>query len=239
MIIQSELLKSQPIIHGISTKNYGNMSYDRDQKGEAEENLQRFLLRLHLKLEDISLLKLPVNNTSNVALVQSLKRGRIILHEKNPEVKNIFKMGLKHGFDACIGNTPNTFLGILPADCAPVMIFDPTTENYALIHAGAVGAQGWIVAKTIFCLKSWCNTKPKDLMCYIGPNICPKCYKIDGQSYDIAGAIRSQLIFATVRKENIEIDTHCTAEDEHLFFSNYRAKGSKAEGRQIAIIGRK
>jgi copper oxidase (laccase) domain-containing protein len=239
MIIKSELLKSQPIIHGVSTKYYGNMSYDRDQTGKAEENLQKFLTRLHLNLDEISLLKLPVNNTSGVALVQSSRKGRIILHEKSPEVKEIFKIGAKHGFDACISKDANTFLGILPADCAPVMLFDPMTEYYALIHAGAAGAREWIVAKTIFCLKNWCGVDPKNLLCYVGPTICPKCYNLEGQSYDIVNAIKSQLLFATVREENIEIDKHCTCEDKHLFFSNYRSKASKNEGRQIAIIGKK
>jgi copper oxidase (laccase) domain-containing protein len=242
MIIQGELLKSQPIIHGVSTKKYGNMYYDRDQKGEAEENLQGFLARLHLKLEEISLFKLPVNNTSNVALVQlAKKKGRIVLHEKSPEVKEIFKIGGKHGFDACISKSPNTFLGILPADCAPVMLFDPHTEYYALIHAGAVGVQDLIVAKTIFCLKKWCRVIPQNLLCYVGPNICSKHYKIEGQSYDIASAIKGQLLLTQVKESQIEIDSHCTYEDEHLFFSHFRApqKDKDKEGRQIAIIGRK
>jgi len=242
MIIQSELLKPQSIIHGVSTKKYGNMSYDRDQKGEAEENLQRFLARFDLNLAEISLLKLPTNNTSNIALVQpGEKKGRIVLHEKSPEVKEVFKIGAKHGFDACISKAEKTFLAILPADCAPVMLFDPITGYYALVHAGAVGTKDLIVAKTVFCLKKWGRVDTRDLRCFIGPNICAKHYKIDGQSYNIASAIKGQLLMAQVQERNIEIDKHCTYEDEHLFFSHFRAlpKDKDKEGRQIAIIGRK
>ena len=238
MIIQSELLKPQSIIHGVSTKKYGNMSYDRDQGNQAEINLKKFLGKLDLDLAEISLLKLPTNNTANVALIsQPIKKGRIVLQEK--DVKEIFRIGAKPGFDACVSKAANTFLAILPADCAPVMLFDPITGYYALVHAGAVGTKDLIVAKTVFCLKKWGRVDARDLRCYVGPNICAKHYKIDGKSYNIASAIKGQLLMTQVQERNIEIDSHCTFEDEHLFFSHYRAAKKEEEGRQIAIIGRK
>ncbi|MFA5188797.1 MAG: polyphenol oxidase family protein [Patescibacteria group bacterium] len=240
MIIRSELFKEWGVVHGVSTKNYGNMSYDRDKTGKAEENLRRFLARLDLNLDEISLLKLPVNNTSNVALISKFqKKGRIILHEKSREVVDLHKFDKKSGFDACIGFSQNTYLAILPADCAPVMLFEPNTGYFAMIHAGAAGVKDMIVAKTIFCMKKWCQINPQTLISYVGPNICYNHYKIEGQSYNIAGAIKGQLLLAQVLEKNIEMDTHCTFEDEHLFFSHFRAVKKEDEGRQIAIIGRK
>jgi copper oxidase (laccase) domain-containing protein len=239
-IITSQLLRST-VIQAISTKKLGNMSYDREKiKGQAEKSLTNLLQLLNLDLALVSLAVLPTNNTCNVAIInQPSKKGRLILHSHSPEIKELYNFDGKNGFDACITKEKDTLLAILPADCAPVMLYDPITGYIALIHAGKKGVGNWIVCKTIHCLKNYCGVNTKNLYCYIGPTICRQCYKPDGLSFDLISAIIHQILLTGAQAKKIEISPFCTAHHSHLFFSNFRSKGSQKEGRQIAVLGKK
>jgi multi-copper polyphenol oxidoreductase laccase len=236
-IVQSNSLS---IIHGVSTKRLGNMSYDRDSNKTAEANLKNFLTLLDLDLNRTSLIILPVNNTSNVVLLdQPKKKGRLPIKCSSSLIKSINRFDSNLGFDACISNANETVLAILPADCATVMLYDKKTGYYGLIHAGKAGIEAFIVLKTLISMQNWVKSKPEDILCYIGPNICKKCYTPQNKTFNLAKGIQQQLAIARVPGQNIVTSQFCTHHDEELFFSNWRAKASKREGRQIAIIGQK
>ena len=102
-IIQSELLLEKGVIHGVSTKDLGNMSYDRDHQHQAEKNIRDFLVALGLNLADISLIKLPVRNSPNIAVLgKPEQKGRIVLREDDPAIFNMYKDKSHAGFDAGI-----------------------------------------------------------------------------------------------------------------------------------------
>jgi len=236
-IVQSNNL---PIIHGVSTTKLGNMSFDRDDNGSAEKNLRNFLALLNLDLNDTSLVILPVNNTSNVALLnQPKKKGRLLIKGSSSLIKSINRFDSNLGFDACISNAKETVLAILPADCASVMLYDKKTSYYGLIHAGKAGIEAFIVLKTLISMQNWVESKPENILCYIGPNICKKCYTPQNKTFNLAKGIQHQLAIARVPGQNIVTSQFCTQHDKELFFSNWRAKSSRREGRQIAIIGKK
>ncbi len=242
-IVQSTLFNDHDILHGVTTKQLGNMSYDRDQATQgrqAEKNLKIFLKQLGIGLEQQNLLILPVNHTSNVAMIKKpRKSGRMVIRNKSNFVIKLHEFDEEEGFDACICQDQNAFLAILPADCAPVMLYDKKTGTFALIHAGKSGIIAGIIMKTIFCLKNWCQTQPKNILCYIGPTICPDCYKPESKSFDLVAEITWQLINSGVMENNIKPSQFCTYHDQHLFYSNARSKANENEGRQIAIIGKK
>jgi len=239
-IIQGNLLQKAGLSHGVSTKILGNMSFDRDQKNEAKEHTHNFLENLGLDISEISLVKLPTRNTTNVALISKPRQpGILVLKETDSSIAKLHKFDHYLGIDACISNAKNTFLAILPADCAAVMLFDPKTGFYALIHAGKAGVEAGIILKTLLCLQEWTKSIPQNLLCYIGPNICQGCYKIGANHFDLAKEIRYQLLKGGVREKCIEISQFCTHHHYKLFFSHYRSGGSQTEGRQIAIIGKR
>ena len=51
--------------------------------------------------------------------------------------------------DAVITNKKNLPIGILTADCVPILIYDDTSKNIAAIHAGWKGAYKGIIHKVI------------------------------------------------------------------------------------------
>jgi len=238
-VVKSELLLENGVIHGVSTKVQGNMSYDRDHHHQAEKNINSFLTVLGLNLPDISLVKLPVRHSPNIAVIGKLEhKGRIVLKEDDPAISNMYQAKHQAGFDAGISKAKETFIGILPADCAPVMLFDPIKHYYALVHAGRAGVENGIIFKTIYVLKTLLKVSQTSLLCYIGPHICQSCYLSNKIGYcNLAKEIIGQLKMMCVTK--IEKTKFCTYHHADLFFSNARAKGSKDEGRHLAIIGRK
>ena len=79
--------------------------------------------------------------------------------------------------DALITNKKNIALGILTADCAPIIIYDPKLKIISAIHAGWKGAYKGIIKKVVnFLIKSGSDTK--DLVAAIGPCITQKNYEI-------------------------------------------------------------
>ncbi|OGY40915.1 MAG: hypothetical protein A2Y82_03550 [Candidatus Buchananbacteria bacterium RBG_13_36_9] len=239
-VIQCLPLLDQGVTHGVSTRKFGNMSSDRSSKNEAQANTQKFFEVLGLSLEQISLIKLPVTNSSNVAQIkQPHEKGILKLAEHGKLIKDHHDFSCKPGIDAAICTAENTCLAILPADCAAIMIFDPKTKSYGIIHAGREGVEAGIIFKGLTVFRNWAHIDPKKLRCYIGPNICPKCYKIGNKNYDLAAEIKYQLKQVFVQEKYIATSKFCTCHDHEYFYSHYRAKDKETEGRQIAIIGRK
>ena len=79
--------------------------------------------------------------------------------------------------DALITNRKNVVLGILTADCAPIIIYDPKLKIISAIHAGWKGAYKEIIKKVVnFLIKKGSDTK--DLVAAIGPCITQKNYEI-------------------------------------------------------------
>ena len=69
-------------------------------------------------------------------------------------------------------------LVILTADCLPITLCNIQGNEIAAIHAGWRGLLQWIVENTLAKM----NSKPSDLIAWIGPSICQKCYEVGKKS---------------------------------------------------------
>ena len=98
------------------------------------------------------------NVTKNLKIVSKkigVKKKIILLHQLHS--KKIFfvnKISKKKLFgDGLITNTKQLAIGILTADCAPILFFDPKKNIIGAVHAGWKGAHKKIVKKMINCFK--------------------------------------------------------------------------------------
>ena len=82
--------------------------------------------------------------------------------------------------DASITRYSKHPLAILTADCLPITLCSKQGNEIAAIHAGWRGLFNGIVESTI----SKMNNKPEDLMAWIGPAICQKCYEVGDEVYE-------------------------------------------------------
>ena len=157
--------------------------------------------------------------------------------------------------DALISPLSHVALGILTADCVPILLFDPTQRIIAAVHAGWRGSQKRIVAKTVATMQRRYGSKPSDIVAAIGPSIRGCCYEVDHNvakhfetipnalqakqngkwMLDLSAVNRHQLLDAGLNPAHIDIAPVCTACDTEHFFS-YRAEA--CSGRFLSLIAR-
>jgi YfiH family protein len=155
-------------------------------------------------------------------------------------------------YDAMITDIPNTFLGILTADCLPIFVIDRAKKVIAAIHAGRQGTALHLTSKVLKKMREEFGCKSRDLLIALGPSIGPCCYEIDEKMFipewepfsnskgkgrwmvDLARINISQLEKEGINKGQIFWINLCTSCHSDLFFS-YRKEGQT--GRQLSFIG--
>ncbi len=159
--------------------------------------------------------------------------------------------------DAAVTDQPGLLLGIVTADCAPVLLADREAGVVGAAHAGWKGAHGGVVENTVAAMEVLGAGRGR-ITAAIGPCIAQDSYEVDdgfrtrfasedgrffrkGQpghwQFDLEGYVTSRLIAAGVaRIDPLGLDTYA---DPTRFYS-YRRATHRAEptyGRQIAVIG--
>lgn len=164
--------------------------------------------------------------------------------------------------DAMVTNRPGILLGIVTADCVPVLFADSQTGIVGAAHAGWQGAIGGVTDRTIAAMEEL-GANRSHIICAIGPCIAQRSYEVDEgffrrfvedapanehffadgkpghYQFDIEGYVAARLAAAGIAK------IECLGEDTYSqpdrFFSYRRSchKGEAGYGRQISMIGLK
>jgi polyphenol oxidase len=163
--------------------------------------------------------------------------------------------------DAMVTRTAGLLLGILTADCAPVLFADREAGVVAAAHAGWKGAFGGVTDATIEAMEA-IGARRDHIVAAIGPCIARASYEVDRgfvdrfvnadpsnerffaegrrpdhAQFDLEGYVAARLAAAGVgRVEMLGLDTYADAD---RFFS-FRRATHRAEpdyGRQISLIG--
>ena len=160
--------------------------------------------------------------------------------------------------DSVITNVKNVAIGILTADCVPVLIYDHDKKIISAIHAGWKGAYKGVINKTInFLIKN--GSDLKNLIAVIGPCISEKNYEIKKKFKDKfikrdpinrkffkikknkTYFCLNKYVYSQLRNlgiKNLEVINKDTFERKNNFFSARRALKNKENdyGRNISII---
>lgn len=110
-----------------------------------------------------------------------------------------------HEADWIITNLSGIGVGILTADCVPLLIYDPVHQAIGAVHAGWRGAVDGVVAEAIGGMQHHFGSRPTDVQAWIGPHARTCCYQVDQKFYE------------TVRQKKFGKDAWHTM-DEQLFF---------------------
>ncbi len=81
--------------------------------------------------------------------------------------------------DYLITQEPNLWLGVLTADCVPMIFFDPGHEVVAIAHAGWRGTVGGIAQIVLDQLATKFQTNLQELQVFFGPAARSCCYEVD------------------------------------------------------------
>lgn len=152
--------------------------------------------------------------------------------------------------DAIVTTTPHLGLGVLVADCVPVLFADTKAHVIAAAHAGRMGARNGIVANTIDKMVELGAT-PANIQVLLGPAAAGRNYEVpEDMANDVEAHlpgsktrttkgtwgvdVRAGLIRQLMSKgvTAIEADPRCTIEDTDFF--SYRRQGKT--GRQAGLI---
>lgn len=91
--------------------------------------------------------------------------------------------------DAMVTTLKGIVLGVLVADCAPILIYDSVTPAIAAVHAGWRGTAFGIIKMTLALMKKEFNTSLSEIFISIGPSIRWCCYEV---GHDVINAIKKE-----------------------------------------------
>jgi len=81
--------------------------------------------------------------------------------------------------DAIVSLEPGVPVGVVTADCVPVLLTTPGGRGVAAIHAGWRGLADGVLAEAVAALGRLAGVAPAQLTAGIGPHIGPCCYEVD------------------------------------------------------------
>jgi YfiH family protein len=152
--------------------------------------------------------------------------------------------------DAAYTDLPGVALGVLGADCAPVLIADPVARVVGAAHAGRPGMAAGVAGALIGAMTR-AGADVTRMCALIGPAICGQCYEVPvgmreevgaavpgsacttrngTPGLDLRAGLRGQLQRHGVAQ--IADDARCTAESAELY--SYRRDGTT--GRFAGLI---
>lgn len=162
--------------------------------------------------------------------------------------------------DAMVTHSRNLVLGIMTADCVPVLLVDEKAGVIGAAHAGWKGALRGVVEATIEAMTAK-GAKPERILAGLGPCIHQRSYEVDVDFrklftdenpdyavfftethqpnyflFDMPGFVREKLMASGV--ELIQTCPHDTYAEADRFFSYRRACHASEQdyGRQLSAI---
>ncbi|MCT2398554.1 peptidoglycan editing factor PgeF [Novosphingobium mangrovi (ex Huang et al. 2023)] len=162
--------------------------------------------------------------------------------------------------DALVTDRPGLLLGILTADCAPVLLADRAAGVVGAAHAGWKGAIGGVTDCTVEAMEKL-GASASNIVAAVGPCIAGPSYEVDEAfrdrfcaadganagffaegreghcQFDLEAYVAARIAAAGVASvERLGLDTY---PQSNRFFSFRRAthRGEASYGRQISLIG--
>lgn len=232
-VYQSELLNRIPgVIHGFSTRKLGDM----------RQVAPRHVLKNALGLSRCWLVGAEQIHKNDVHIITPVDYGLTV-----PEVDGLVTS--QHA------RAQRVALGIITADCVPLLFVDPEARVIAAAHAGWKGTRDTIASNVIRKMVQT-GAKPENIRVVFGPHIGPCCYTVGedralifqehfrskdvvlkrGNSWflDLGKANEKTLIDEGILPSHIGNHLLCTYDHTNEFYS-YR-RNDATNGEQMSLI---
>lgn len=227
--------------HAGATDRGFNLSIDLGQRTEVLANRQRVLQALGL-------------TQTTLYTVRQIHGNRVCVVDAHVVQHGLY--GIEA--DALVTALPGIPLGVLVADCLPIVLYASHPPVVAVVHAGRMGTYHQVVCKTVEVIQTRFAVAPQHIHAVMGPAIGACCYTLDihavgpfqecfadWQQYfivrgpdlwtmDLIAANSAQLQAMGVLPGHIQASHICTVCHNQHFYS-YRAEGREA-GRGMGIV---
>jgi YfiH family protein len=158
--------------------------------------------------------------------------------------------GAVPGTDALVTATRGLVLGVLAADCVPILLADHERGVVAAVHAGREGVRQGVLPAALSAMASL-GARARHVTALLGPAVCGACYEVPAAmqadvarvtpaaavptrrgtpGLDLRAGLADLLTRAGVRE--VVHDPRCTVEDPALF--SHRRDG--VTGRQAGLV---
>ena len=247
-MISSKLLrKTQIVNHAFFNSNngYSKGIYKSLNCGKGSKDKKEYIKK------NLDFVKMKIKSRNNkIVLLHQVHSSKFFIIKKAPKKKMIG--------DAIVTNIKNLPIGVLTADCAPILILDYKKKIIAAVHAGWKGAYKNIVIKVLKKLINM-GSKKENIITAIGPSISQKSYEVGKEFkdkflkknkkhafffkikknriyFDLAKFINNQLISFGISK--IDVIRKDTFDKKNNFFSARRSlkRNEPDYGRNISVI---
>lgn len=223
---------------GVSDGHYGSLNCGfstNDERDKVQENRARAVTALGF-------------SPDRLAAVRQVHSARVVLIDED------WQQGPLTEADGMVTKRRGVALGVLGADCAPVLLADPEAGIIGACHAGWRGALDGVTDSTIDMMLSL-GADPRRMIAAIGPCIAQASYETGpefpepflaqdpanarffrGRHFDLPGYLAARLERRGVGA--VAPSAGDTAADADLFFSHRRSQldGSLLSGRLLSAI---
>jgi polyphenol oxidase len=215
-VLQAPTLKRFPwLVHGFSTRPGGastayggkslNMGFTRDDAREhVERNRKLFLgaAGAGTKTRPWPLITIRQVHSDVIHVVRSATPGALV-------------------GDGMVTTLPGVALGILVADCFPVLLVDARNKAVGAFHCGWRPTAKRMVEKGLGIMRYEFGTRPEDVYAAIGPGIQSCCYEVGDV---LKEHFESQFSYGGELFQSVQ-DSDPVREKYPLLFMNQRAPG--------------
>ncbi|MDP8257014.1 MAG: peptidoglycan editing factor PgeF [Candidatus Alcyoniella australis] len=171
VLMHSDLLERAGFVHGFFTRLGGvsqgalaslNLSFTQ---GDEARNVERNRELVRTSLDAQTLLLVGQVHGTRVIVIADQQQTRSI-SEQPPEA------------DALVCSVPGVAIGVLTADCVPILLADPCSGAVAAIHAGWRGTFDDAPGAAVRSLCDEFGAKPGQILAALGPSIGPASYAV-------------------------------------------------------------
>ena len=249
MITSKKLSKFKSITHGFFDRQKGTSRgiYKSLNCGlGSHDNKKKVLKNLKIVCKKIKC------SPKNLILLNQIHSSKYYFINKKNKINKKFKG------DALITNLNKVAIGILTADCVPILIYDKKLKIVSAVHAGWRGIYKKIVVKVIKFFKKK-GSNAENIYAAIGPSITKKNYEVknDFKQKFLKKNKKNSIYFNTKNNKtyfslnnyiynqlkhkgikNIELINKDTFDKKNNFFSARRSNqyNERDYGRNISII---
>lgn len=221
---------------------YANRDIDRaDDSTEGINFGDNTGIPMSVMKKNLELLDNEINHNGNFALAEQVHGA---------DISVVSEPGYYSGVDGLITTNKNLVISIKVADCAAVLLADPSAGVISAVHAGWRGAAAGILPNALDKMKKE-GAEPINIKCYVSPCISLQNFEIGEEvaekfpsqfinrsigkkpHLNLKEFLQAQLVDAGLSLSNIEIDSRCTIDDDSFY--SYRRERDKA-GRMLAFI---
>lgn len=160
---------------GVSVGNFSSFNfspYSGDNFKNQKQNLKILSKQLDIEPEQIIF-----PNQTHETVVKNIDEKYFTLNE-------CAKKEYLNRVDALVTNLKGLCIGVITADCVPLVMYDSVNQAIGVAHAGWRGTCGKIASLTVEEMSRQFGTKARNIYTAIGPSISRKAYCVGSEVID-------------------------------------------------------